>query len=655
MSLQPRVFTFYSYKGGVGRSMALLNMAYYLHARGRHVLIVDLDLDAPGASGFLQRNEELVPENGKRDVIDLLSLVVDTARGASSEPDAPLPPLPSLRFEAFLRSVRPDKFAESALVNAPRARFDVLAADMDRDYTSRLSALELSTLSAGKIAVASDSLRGILLNHRFPFHQPWQEVGEGPLPTAYDYILVDSRTGLSEIGGLCVGPLSDRLIVLSGLNDQNIAGTKHFLSIIGLEPKARPANADAWDDDDKAELDSPRPATIGPKPTLLVASPVPGGEMTYKKARMAVLENAIGIAPVKLSYHPQMALMETIFVRIYPDEYLALEYAKLAELVMSMIGDTSEQLHARIGRLFGPRRSSEETETESAMLPRRLAKIALEGSPSDFQMPESELRKRGVAPHIVDQTRRLRISLAPSNERKASLWLTWADELDTEEARKAGNPEVFRSMDGMYRKAIAALPIFYSGFFNWGTSLLEWARMKTGGEAEALFAQAGAKYQQALSIKPDSHTTLNNWGSSLGEWAKLKTGAEAEALFAQAGKKYEQALAIKPDKYEALLNWGNTLSRWARLKTGAEADALFDQAEEKFKHALTIKPDDSGALFNLSCLAGLRGNAEAAVNALERWRAVESAAAKSKLDGDTDFDRVRDNPKFRIFRDSLPG
>ena len=51
----PYVFTFYSYKGGVGRSLAVMNVAYTLAGWGRHVLMVDMDLEAPGISGFLQR------------------------------------------------------------------------------------------------------------------------------------------------------------------------------------------------------------------------------------------------------------------------------------------------------------------------------------------------------------------------------------------------------------------------------------------------------------------------------------------------------------------------------------------------------------------------------------------------------------------------
>ena len=41
------VVTFYSYKGGVGRTLALLNVAYELADSGQRVLVVDFDLEAP--------------------------------------------------------------------------------------------------------------------------------------------------------------------------------------------------------------------------------------------------------------------------------------------------------------------------------------------------------------------------------------------------------------------------------------------------------------------------------------------------------------------------------------------------------------------------------------------------------------------------------
>ena len=46
------ITTFYSFKGGVGRSMALANAGVELARRGRKVLLVDFDLEAPGLDTF---------------------------------------------------------------------------------------------------------------------------------------------------------------------------------------------------------------------------------------------------------------------------------------------------------------------------------------------------------------------------------------------------------------------------------------------------------------------------------------------------------------------------------------------------------------------------------------------------------------------------
>ena len=67
----PRV-TFFSLKGGVGRSTALMLWALHLVKRGRRVLVVDLDLEAPGLSS------QLLPDDGRPrfGVIDWLAEAV---------------------------------------------------------------------------------------------------------------------------------------------------------------------------------------------------------------------------------------------------------------------------------------------------------------------------------------------------------------------------------------------------------------------------------------------------------------------------------------------------------------------------------------------------------------------------------------------------
>jgi cellulose biosynthesis protein BcsQ len=51
------IFTFYSYKGGVGRSMAMAGVAHLFARRGLKVLAIDFDLEAPGLERYFFEGE----------------------------------------------------------------------------------------------------------------------------------------------------------------------------------------------------------------------------------------------------------------------------------------------------------------------------------------------------------------------------------------------------------------------------------------------------------------------------------------------------------------------------------------------------------------------------------------------------------------------
>jgi len=55
----PHYCLFFSYKGGVGRTSALMNVALFLAKRKKRVLVIDLDLHAPGVDIFDVTDEEL--------------------------------------------------------------------------------------------------------------------------------------------------------------------------------------------------------------------------------------------------------------------------------------------------------------------------------------------------------------------------------------------------------------------------------------------------------------------------------------------------------------------------------------------------------------------------------------------------------------------
>src|SRR5215510_4858347 len=74
-----RIITFYSYKGGTGRTMALANVAWILASNGLRVLVIDWDLEAPGLHRYLSpflEDKELTSSPG------LIDFLVDFATAA---------------------------------------------------------------------------------------------------------------------------------------------------------------------------------------------------------------------------------------------------------------------------------------------------------------------------------------------------------------------------------------------------------------------------------------------------------------------------------------------------------------------------------------------------------------------------------------------
>lgn len=59
---RPLIVTFYSFKGGVGRSTALGLVAGILASRNRRTVMVDFDLEAPGISVLFQNDIENINE-----------------------------------------------------------------------------------------------------------------------------------------------------------------------------------------------------------------------------------------------------------------------------------------------------------------------------------------------------------------------------------------------------------------------------------------------------------------------------------------------------------------------------------------------------------------------------------------------------------------
>ena len=192
-----KVITFYSYKGGTGRSMALSNMAWVLASNGLDVLVIDWDLEAPGLHRYLRPflvNPELTSTPG---LIDFLWDTVSISVTPAGSGDAPSPQFPSL--EDYIVGVDWRFKKGGSLSFLPAGR-------QDQNYARRVNTFDWNNfyerLGGGKLLHAErDALR-----------------------KNYDYILIDSRTGVSDTAGICTVQLPDMLVVLFTLNRQGILG-----------------------------------------------------------------------------------------------------------------------------------------------------------------------------------------------------------------------------------------------------------------------------------------------------------------------------------------------------------------------------------------------------------------------------------------------
>lgn len=181
--MKPFWVTFYSYKGGVGRSLALANTAALLVKRGRKVVLIDFDLEAPGLDSFA----EFASAAGKPGVVEYVSEFCRT----QVAPD----------IEQFVHPCKLDKSVRGELLVMSAGR-------RDSAYNHQLSRIKWSEIYESGIGTA--------------FFENWKESINSRFEP--DFVFIDSRTGLTEVGGVCTTQLPDLVVMLFGLNEQNVKG-----------------------------------------------------------------------------------------------------------------------------------------------------------------------------------------------------------------------------------------------------------------------------------------------------------------------------------------------------------------------------------------------------------------------------------------------
>ena len=187
-----RTITFYSYKGGVGRSLLVANTAKYLSTLGKSVFAVDLDLEAPGLHYKFELGADSKRTAASPGVVDILSDFLD-------------------------RQVLPESLAgytSQIKVAEGSGPIQIMRAGMapHGDYWRQLARINWYEMFYGREPVGA------------PFFLELKERIKKEF--APDFLLIDARTGITEMGGIATTLLPDTVVCLALASVEHLEGLR---------------------------------------------------------------------------------------------------------------------------------------------------------------------------------------------------------------------------------------------------------------------------------------------------------------------------------------------------------------------------------------------------------------------------------------------
>jgi MinD-like ATPase involved in chromosome partitioning or flagellar assembly len=196
------VITFYSYKGGMGRSTTLAAFATHLAlVESKNVIIIDCDFEAPGFTNFFLKNAE--EENQRQGFVEYF---LDKESGISSEK----------HLESYTWEVE-SKFSGSGSIRImPAGNLDSQIPTNDFLKTNLSHYVEgLARIDFTNQEYIIEQFTGIINDLRKSFSP--------------DVILIDARTGFSEVMGVAAFQLSKFVVGFFRNDAQSLPGLTFFL------------------------------------------------------------------------------------------------------------------------------------------------------------------------------------------------------------------------------------------------------------------------------------------------------------------------------------------------------------------------------------------------------------------------------------------
>jgi len=253
------IATFYSFKGGVGRSFSLVETALQLAARGRSVAVWDLDLEAPG----LQKIPDLraLDADLRIGTLDLLRELIDSK---FTFPEASL-----------AKALLPFELPPDLAAAGGRLSF-LLPGKLDNRYPGYFAGIDWASL------FDPQHNGGAAFFYKIA-HSLTHELG-------FEILLIDSRTGYTDLGATCTIQIPDLVVLVTNLNEQNLAGIEQVYAAVTRTPARH----------------------SGKLPAFVLANMVPAAPAALRAEKLAVLRGK-GLGPHHIiPLHPELLLTDQL-------------------------------------------------------------------------------------------------------------------------------------------------------------------------------------------------------------------------------------------------------------------------------------------------------------------------------------------------------
>ena len=187
-----KTITFYSYKGGVGRSLLVANAARYLSILGKNVFAIDLDLEAPGLHYKFELDPSDVPKTPEAGLIDVLINFFESEKC----PDDLGPYVAELDTPAGAGQIRLMWSGEAPLGM----------------YWRKLAEVDWHELLYGSNHIGFSFFKALKAQIERQYNP--------------DFLLIDARTGVTEMGGIATTLLPDVVVALALATREHLEGLR---------------------------------------------------------------------------------------------------------------------------------------------------------------------------------------------------------------------------------------------------------------------------------------------------------------------------------------------------------------------------------------------------------------------------------------------